>query len=319
MILRLLPRWLLGVVAATAFAFESVAVDPPKAVGETPAGGNPDPAALDTRENSPVEKLAWVNGPATARLKDLATIRLPAGFRFLDHSDARKLLELTGNRTHGDEVGLIEQKADRWWVVFKFDDIGFVKDDEKNELDADKLLESIHKGTEAANEYRAEKGVPPLHVVGWHVKPNYNDQTKNLEWAIIAESQGQQSVNYNVRVLGRHGVTAVTLVDELEHLDKALPEFRELLKEFHYSTGQSYAEYRQGDKIAKVGLGALVVGGAAAAAYKLGFFGAFAAFFKKFFKLVIVGIVAAAAAIKNFFARLFGRGPKTRPDHISAP
>lgn len=266
------------------------------------AADGSDASAEKAKRENPAEKLAWKAGPTKGDLKGRALIEVPEGFRFLESGDAARLLVLSGNRSSGRELGVIENKQDGWWVIFEFDDIGYVKDDEKNKLDADKLLKSIKEGNEAGNEYRKEKGLPPINIIGWHVKPNFNDQTKNLEWSVLAESRGSKFVNYNVRVLGREGVTEVTLIDDLESVEKSLPGFREVLKNFSYKSGQSYAEFKSGDKIAEYGLGALVLGGAAAVGYKLGFFGTIAMFFKKFFKLVIAGIVALFAGIKKLFS-----------------
>jgi uncharacterized membrane-anchored protein len=284
--------------------------------GHLHAAGTPESEAAAKAAEDPSEKLAWKAGPTKGDLKDRAQLEVPPGFRFLDAKDASKLLVMAGNRSNGRELGLVENIEGGWWVIFEFDEVGYVKDDEKDKLDADKLLASIRKGNEAGNEYRKEQGQPPISIVGWHVKPNFNDQTKNLEWSILGESRGRQFVNYNVRVLGRHGVTEVTLVDDVESVDKSLPGFREMLKQFNYKSGESYAEFKQGDKIAQYGLGALVLGGAAAVGYKLGFFATILAFFKKFAKIVIFGLIAVAVAVRKFFSNLFqGR----RRDDDSTP
>ena len=39
-------------------------------------------------------------------------------------------------------------------MVFEYDDSGYVKDDDKDELDADAMLASIREGTEQANVER---------------------------------------------------------------------------------------------------------------------------------------------------------------------
>ena len=83
---------------------------------------------------------------------------------------------------------------------------------------------------------------------------------------------------------------------------------RKVIEGHQFVTGESYAEYRPGDKIAKYGLGALIVGGAAVAGMKLGLFAWIAVFFKKFAKLVVVAVVAVAAAIKKLFNKITGRG-----------
>jgi uncharacterized membrane-anchored protein len=268
------------------------------------AADTPTNPAAAPRQN-PIEKLGWHQGPATAELKSRAEIKLPADYRWLDAADAGKALTLMGNRSAGRELGLIENTKAGWWVVIEFDEVGFVKDDEKDKLDADKLIASIRAGTEEANKERTKQGAPPMSILGWHVKPNFNDQTKNLEWSILGESRGNKFVNYNVRLLGRKGVTEIVLIEDHDKVDAAMPEFRKLLADFSYKGGESYAEYRAGDKIAQYGLGALVVGGAAAVAYKVGFFGLIAGFLKKGWKAVVLVIAAIGASIKKL---LGGRG-----------
>jgi uncharacterized membrane-anchored protein len=99
----------------------------------------------------------------------------------------------------------------------------------------------------------------------------------------------------------------VVLVLKPEQLSETLPTFRDLLAGYSYQTGHSYAEFRPGDKVAKYGLGALVVGGAAVGAAKLGLFAWLAVFFKKGWKLVVVAFAAAATFIKKLFGKLTGR------------
>jgi len=82
--------------------------------------------------------------------------------------------------------------------------------------------------------------------------------------------------------------------------------FKTALNDFSFDAGQRYAEYRPGDKIAKYGLGALVVGGAAVGAAKLGLFASLFVLLKKGAKLIILGFVAVIAFFKRMFAKLFG-------------
>jgi uncharacterized membrane-anchored protein len=92
-------------------------------------------------------------------------------------------------------------------------------------------------------------------------------------------------------------------------LPETLPTFRNLLATYSFQTGQNYAEYRPGDKVAKYGLAALIVGGAAVGAAKLGLFAWLAVFLKKGWKLVVVAFAAVVTGIKKFFGKLFGRKP----------
>jgi uncharacterized membrane-anchored protein len=251
-------------------------------------------------------KLNVVKGPAKAPLESVGEINVPVGYDFLDGKSTRAVMKAGGEPVSGQELGLLAPTNDHWTVIFEFSDMGYVKDDDKNKLDPDKLLASIKRGTAEANKQRVKSGNPPLEIVGWEQPPKYDETTHNLEWAIRATSGGQPILNYNTRLLGRKGVMEVVLIVEPDKLSDTLPAFRDLLAGYSFRSGQTYAEYHPGDKVAKYGLAALVVGGAAAGAIKLGLFPALALFLKKGWKLVIVAFAAVATAFKKFFARIFG-------------
>jgi uncharacterized membrane-anchored protein len=251
------------------------------------------------------EQIPWQKGPGTAKLKETALLKLPEGYRFVDGDITRKLLQGAGEPTSGDELGMVRPAEGDWSVFFDFSDDGYVKDDDKDKLDADKLLSAIKKGNDYANKQRKKMGYAPLNIVGWEQKPNYNPETHNLEWAIRAESEGRPVLNYNTRILGRRGVTEVVLVCEPDELSTILPTFKDLLAGFAYVQGESYAEYRAGDKVAKYGLAALVTGGAVAVAAKTGLLAGLILFLKKGWKIVVVAVVGLLAGIKKLFA---GRG-----------
>jgi len=255
------------------------------------------PAERQSQGPSILEKVKWQHGPATASMDRHAEIDVPENYLFANGSDARMLMEAMGNPPSKQEVGFFAPSDLAWFVVFEFDDVGYVKDEEKDKLDPAAMLRSIKKGTEASNKIRRSKGFSALHITGWETKPYYNPDTHNLEWALRAQDDdGSLVVNHNTRILGRHGVMKATLVVEPEKLPAVLPVYREKLATYRFKKGERYAEYRQGDKMAKYGLTALVVGGATAVAVKSGLL-------RHLWKLLVV----AGAAISAFFKRLFGR------------
>jgi len=234
-------------------------------------------------------------GPSVGKLKDTASIKVPEGYVFAGDKDTKTIMESMQNTVSGAEMGFIAPKGEDWFVVFEFDETGYIKDDEKGSLDAAAMLESIKRGTEESNRERQKRGWTTMTVIGWEQPPKYNETTHNLEWAIRAESEHKPLVNYNTRVLGRGGVMRVTLVSDPASLPKVLPKFRTLMTGYDFIAGQRYAEFKAGDKVAEYGLSALVVGGAAAVAAKAGVF-------KWLWKLIVVGGVAAAAFLKKLFA-----------------
>jgi uncharacterized membrane-anchored protein len=248
------------------------------------------------------QEVNWEACPCDARLGTLAAIKIPEGFAFAGEDEVRKFLELTHNPPSGDELGVIVSQAegDSWFVLFSYDPSGYVKDDEKQSIDADALLSSIREGNERGNEERRERGWGEIHVTGWQKPPFYDQRTNNLTWAMKARSDGGEVVNYSVRLLGRGGVMKADLVLGPEQLDAAVPQFNEMIGGFSYTSGNRYAEWRSGDKVAAYGLTALVAGGAGAAAAKSGLLG-------KLWKLIVAALVAVGAMVKKVFAALTSR------------
>lgn len=249
-------------------------------------------------------EINWIEGPMTADLGDnLAQIQVPEGYLFATAGETRKVMELTGNPPTGREVGLImpAEEGKSWFLVFEFDEVGFIKDDDKDKIDADAILEGIKEGTEASNEQRKEMGSDAIHVVGWFEKPHYDERSHNLVWAIEAQGEADPGrvVNYDVRLLGRRGYISATLVTDPQALAADLPHVQTLLSGFSFKQGNRYAEWVEGDKIAEYGLTALVAGGAGAAAAKLGLFAKLGKLLAKGGKLIIIALAALAAGIKK--------------------
>jgi len=255
-------------------------------------------------DNAFLKSMSWTLAGQKAKIGNLAEITVPEGTRFTGSEGTRKMLEAMQNPTNGSELGLLTPDDLDWFVIFEFEDIGYVKDADKEKLDADDMLKSLREGNEAGNEERKKRGWATINLTGWHTPPFYNKDTNNLEWCIKGESEGHDIVNYNTRILGRGGVMSANLLVAPAKLDATLPAVKTILKGFTYLEGQKYSEWKSGDKIAKYGLSALVVGGAVGVAAKLGLLGKLAASLGKLWKIIILGILGALAALKNL---IFGK------------
>ena len=217
-----------------------------------------------------LQKLAWQKGPGEGAIGAKATIRIPQGYAFLDDQGTRRFLELMGNPPRDGHFMIAPRNLD-WFAVFSFDPVGYVKDDEK--IDADALLKSLKEGDAPGNEERKRLGMQPIYTDGWHVPPHYDTGTKRLEWGMrLRDDRGGKHVNYTSRLLGRSGVMSAVLVSSPESLAQDMQAFNAALAGYQFNAGEKYAEFKAGDRIAEYGLGALVLGGAAAAAAKAGWF-----------------------------------------------
>jgi uncharacterized membrane-anchored protein len=245
-------------------------------------------------------KISWEVGPGTAKMKEIAIIEVPEGYLFARGEDTRKIMEFYGNFITNKEVGYLAPETHKWFLVFEFDKVGYVKDDEKDSLDAEKMMEVLRESTEEGNKVRREKGIPLHTMKGWYKEPHYNPKTNNLEWGTIFETSGHDTINYNIRYLGRKGVMEVILVADPDDFSNAMKKANQLLEKYSFSKGNRYSEYVQGDKIAEYGLTALVTGGAVAVAAKSGLL-------SKFWKIIVAGLVAIGAFFKKIFNRIRGK------------
>ena len=248
--------------------------------------------------------LDWVLGPRDIKLAGNSTLSLPEGYVYLDPANTAKYEELSHNLSSGNEV-MIAPKNLEWNAFLTWEDEGYVKDDEK--IDAPAILKSLQAATEAANEERKRRGWDELHVVGWNINPAYNSTTKRLEWATLLRSQQNEGTNFFTKILGRRGFTSVVLVASTEDTPAAVTDLNRVLSGYHFNPGETYAEWRPGDKIAEYGLTGLILGGAAAAAIKTGLLkGAWkflVAGIAAFWKIILGLAVAASAWLKSLFKR----------------
>ena len=299
-----------------------LAQDPPQAqTPESPeveATDEMDPDA-EQEQASPLDSFAWVEGPNTGDLGKWAAVQIPADYRYLGAEDTQRLMELMQNPVSKSELGFIAPDDLHWFAIFEFDDSGFVKDDEKDKLDANAILGSIKEGTKQGNVERKQRGWPTLEILGWAIPPHYDPITHNLEWATKAkDDQGNAVVNLDTRILGRGGVMSVTLVVDPEQLDEAVPEFKEALKGFEYKSGQRYAEYKSGDKLASYGLTALVAGGAGAVAAKTGLLAKLGGLFAKLWYYLVAAVAAIGAWLKKVFGGGKEKSTRAKRDALAA-
>ncbi len=258
---------------------------------------------LSPEQKAFVEKmraLDWVKGPTTVNMDGNAKLVIPDQYVFLDARNTSKFLELQQNLGNGREV-MIAPRSLQWAAYLEFADEGYVKDDEK--IDAASLLKTMKQSTENANAERRRRGWRELHLVDWATAPVYNTTTKRLEWATILESQDGRAVNFSTKILGRRGFTSVIMVSDPANLTAAESSLDNVLAGYAFNPGETYADWRSGDKVAKYGLAALVVGGVAAVAAKKGLFSVLAGFIAAAWKFIAAAVVAAIAWFRRLFAR----------------
>jgi uncharacterized membrane-anchored protein len=251
-------------------------------------------------------QVTWIEGGKTISMGDnLATLNLPKGYLFANADDTSKLLTYMGNSPSKQDIGLVapNNQSKNWFIIYRYDPMGYVKDDESTSIDKDAILEGIKAGTEEGNKRRQAQGGTQLTVTGWQEEPHYDPVSHNLIWAIAATEDGQPLVNYNTRKLGRGGVTSINLVTTPSELPTLKPTMETLIAGYDYVPGNKYSDFIAGqDKVAEIGLVALIAGGAGVAA-KTGVFAKIflflAVILKKAWIFIAVGIGAVVKKISG--------------------
>jgi len=253
-------------------------------------------------------QLNYQTGHVTLR-GGLATLNLPADFRYLDPQASDVVLRAWGNPPGSETLGMLVAAGVRvlapegWGVIISFSEDGYVKDDDAAKIDYGELLASIQKATREANPERAKAGYAQVELVGWAEPPSYDSVAHKLYWAkdLKFTDDSAHTLNYNIRVLGRRGVLVLNAVASMDRLESVRRDMAKVIGFVEFSGGHRYADFIPGsDKVAEYGIAALIAGGLAA---KAGLFKVLLGALIALKKFIVLGLVAAAA----FLRRLFGR------------
>ena len=239
----------------------------------------------------------------------LATLELPAEFRYLDPRETDLVIRAWGNPPNNETLGMIVPaganvfQAESWAVVITYDEDGFVKDDDAATVNYDDLLGKMQRALRGENEERRRRGYPEIELVGWAEPPRYDSAAHKLYWAkdLRFGTEAVHTLNYNIRVLGRRGVLVLNAVASMDQLAAVRRDMTKVIAFVDFAEGNRYADFVPGtDKVAEYGIAALIVGSIAA---KAGLFKLLLAGILALKKLIVVALVAIAA----FFRRLFGK------------
>jgi uncharacterized membrane-anchored protein len=229
-------------------------------------------------------------------------LNLPKGFKFIDSEQGRFIVEKIWNNPPDEGVlGLIVPKdwtlsADKSYAfIVSYEDVGYVKDDDAKEIDYTAMLKEIQSEEKADNEERVRNGYSTMHLVGWASSPFYDENRKVLHWAkevrFGSDEGSPNTLNYEVRVLGRKGILSMNAVATMDELKLVKGEIDDVLDIAAFTDGNRYSDFDPGvDNVTEWTIGGLVAGKILS---KAGFF----ALLAKNIKLIIAGIAALFGGI----------------------
>lgn len=237
----------------------------------------------------------------------VATLNVPESFYYLSPVDAEKVLvDVWGNPPGQKTLGMLFPStmtpfdADSWAVTIQYEEDGYVSDADAEDIDYNDLLQQMKKDTATASKERVKQGYEGISLVGWAAQPFYDKTSHKLHWAkeIKFGDSAVNTLNYNIRVLGRKGVLVLNFIAQIDQKDLISSQLDSVLTMANFDQGAKYSDFDPDlDDVAAYGLGALVAGKVIA---KTGFLAAALIFLKKF---AVLFIIAIGAFLKKIFSR----------------
>lgn len=238
----------------------------------------------------------------------LATLDLSPDFKYLGPDDAERVIEQAwGNPEGSGTLGMLfpEQytstEAASWGVIITYEDDGHVSDADADGIDYGELLEQMREGEADDNKEREKQGYEPVALVGWAESPRYDQAAHKLYWAkqLRFGQSENDTLNYNIRVLGREGVLVLNAVAGMDQLTDIKPHLGEVVAFTDFTPGNRYQDFDEStDKTAAYGLAALIAGGVAA---KTGLIAKLVALLVAFKKVAILAAVGLAGLASKWF------------------
>ncbi len=236
-----------------------------------------------------------------------AVLNVPDSFYYLNAEDSKKIIvDVWGNPPNQPILGMLFPAqmspfdSESWAVTIKYEEDGYVSDEDADEIDYNDLLQQMKEDTLSSSKARVKEGYDPVELVGWASPPYYDANGKKLHWAkeIRFGEQEINTLNYNIRILGRKGVLVLNFIADMEQKPEIDSSIESVLALAEFDQGSKYSDFDPDlDTVAAYGLGALVAGKVIA---KTGFIAVAFLFLKKF---GIFALIAVGAFFKRFLSR----------------
>ena len=236
--------------------------------------------------------------------KDLAVLQVPAGYRYLSAKQSQYVLsQLWGNPPDSTTLGMLFPEnqgpfhENSHAIEISYSEEGYIDDSDAKDLDYTDLLAEMQSDVRDGNPARVQAGYPKVELVGWASPPFYDANTHKLHWAkeLNFESSETNTLNYNIRILGRKGYLVLNVIGDINVLPAIKMNIKPVLASVDFTKGNRYSDFNPDiDEVAAYGVGGLIAGKVLA---KVGFF----ALFLKFWKVIITVVMAAFYYIRKKF------------------
>ena len=234
------------------------------------------------------DSLNWIEGPKKMSFNEAnSKIDISSRFRILENEDANQFLYWSnGVQFPHVKIYAIDQNEGSQ-IYFFYEESGYVKTNDWTDVDPDKFLEQLKKLYKTANEERKKNNLAYVLDVSWKKKPYLDGIYDSVYYALdVKWSDNTSSQEGTALILGREGyTTAIYVAGDNGYNEQILLNLSKIHK---FNATKEYKDWKSGDKVAALGIGALLASTLGIKALKPGLIAGALLILKKFWFILFL-------------------------------
>ncbi|MDC0032283.1 DUF2167 domain-containing protein [Pelagibacteraceae bacterium] len=255
------------------------------------------------------ENIDWGNGPTTITHTSAdARVKIHENEIYLTNRNLiNQWLYYENGIDFGNQIEIYILNLDNFSArtYGNFSKDGYIKIDDWNEIDHTKFIKEKKDLYMSSNDLREQSGADTITDVVWIYKPKLYRDKNIVEYSFKVTWRSKDGEMYNstdstVLHLGRYGYSSCTFV--VDHRDYQLAKytFEKIKDDYVFNDTHQYSDFKQGDKVAAYGIGALLAASMGIKGIaKAGFMATLMLFAKKAWFILLLPFI--------FIGRLFNR------------
>ena len=244
----------------------------------------------DEEWNKAMDSLNWKEGPSLVNYNEAnSKINISSNFSILEKEDAHQILYWL-NGTNFDYVDVYAINKSNEQYMFFYTDSGYVKTDDWTDVDPDQFIKEIRENYKTSNDARKKNGQPTILNVSWKKKPYLDGVYNSVYYALNVDwSDNKSSAEGTAIILGKEGYTTASYVaGDNGYQEQMLLNLSKIHK---FNATKEYKDWKSGDKVAAVGIGALLATTLGVKALKPGIIAAGLLLLKKFWFIIFLPFI----------------------------
>ena len=244
----------------------------------------------DEEWNKAMDSLNWKEGPSLVNYNEAnSKINISSNFSILEKEDAHQILYWL-NGTNFDHIDVYAINKSNEQYMFFYTDSGYVKTDDWTDVDPDQFIKEIRENYKTSNDTRKKNGQPTILNVSWKKKPYLDGVYNSVYYALNVDwSDNKSSAEGTAIILGKEGYTTASYVaGDNGYQEQMLLNLSKIHK---FNATKEYKDWKSGDKVAAVGIGALLATTLGVKALKPGIIAAGLLLLKKFWFIIFLPFI----------------------------